>query len=95
MNKAVRQLDELTQQNAALVEQATAASQSMAEQAQGLAEMMTRFETGVPASDGGARRVAALPAQRSSSAARKPAPRVPAPARKATGTDGGAAWSEF
>jgi methyl-accepting chemotaxis protein len=95
VNKAVMQLDELTQQNAALVEQAMAASRSMAEQAQGLAEMMTRFETGAPASEGGARRVAVLPAQRPAVPGRTPAPRATGPARKATGTDGGAQWSEF
>jgi predicted phage tail protein len=43
VNKAVMQLDELTQQNAALVEQASAASQSMAEQARGLNESMSRY----------------------------------------------------
>ncbi len=43
VNKAVMQLDELTQQNAALVEQASAASQTMAEQAGGLNESMQRF----------------------------------------------------
>ena len=37
------QLDELTQQNAALVEEATAASQTMAEQAKGLNDSMQRF----------------------------------------------------
>jgi methyl-accepting chemotaxis protein len=44
VNKAVMQLDELTQQNAALVEEATAASQSMADQAQGLNEIMARYQ---------------------------------------------------
>ena len=43
VNKAVMQLDELTQQNAALVEEATAASQTMAEQAKGLNDSMQRF----------------------------------------------------
>jgi hypothetical protein len=37
------QMDELTQQNAALVEQATAASQAMAEQVRGLNEMLARY----------------------------------------------------
>jgi ABC-type transporter Mla subunit MlaD len=46
VNRAVMQMDELTQQNAALVEQATAASQSMVEQASGLNEMLTRFDVG-------------------------------------------------
>ncbi len=40
------QMDEMTQQNAALVEQATAASQSMADQARQLTNMMDRYQTG-------------------------------------------------
>ncbi|HET9390022.1 MAG TPA: methyl-accepting chemotaxis protein, partial [Steroidobacteraceae bacterium] len=43
VNRAVMQMDELTQQNAALVEQATAASQAMAEQVRGLNQMLERF----------------------------------------------------
>jgi methyl-accepting chemotaxis protein len=43
VNKAVMQMDEMTQQNAALVEQATAASQSMAGQAGDLNGMMERY----------------------------------------------------
>jgi len=43
VNKAIVQLDELTQQNAALVEEASAASQAMGEQADDLNEMMTFF----------------------------------------------------
>jgi methyl-accepting chemotaxis protein len=43
INKAVTQLDELTQQNAALVEQAAAASEGMAEQAKNLKESMSRY----------------------------------------------------
>lgn len=46
VNRAVIQLDEVTQQNAALVEEAAAASESMDEQAQDLAELMTFFRTG-------------------------------------------------
>jgi methyl-accepting chemotaxis protein len=46
VNKAVMQLDELTQQNAALVERATAASQSMAGQAYQLNEVMARYRVG-------------------------------------------------
>jgi methyl-accepting chemotaxis protein len=44
VNRAVMQMDELTQQNAALVEEATAASQAMAEQVRGLNEMLARFQ---------------------------------------------------
>jgi methyl-accepting chemotaxis protein len=48
VGRAVMQMDELTQQNAALVEQATAASKGMTEEAGGLNEMMTRYDfTGV------------------------------------------------
>jgi methyl-accepting chemotaxis protein len=46
VNRAVMQMDEMTQQNAALVEQATAASQSMADQARTLNEMMARYRLG-------------------------------------------------
>jgi methyl-accepting chemotaxis protein len=45
VNKAVMQLDQLTQQNAALVEEASAASQAMSEQARGLDDAMRRFRT--------------------------------------------------
>ncbi len=44
VNKAVMQMDEMTQQNAALVEQATAASQSMADQARDLTAMMEKYQ---------------------------------------------------
>jgi methyl-accepting chemotaxis protein len=44
VNKAVMQMDTMTQQNAALVEEATAASHSMADQARRLNEMMARFQ---------------------------------------------------
>ena len=43
VNKAVMQMDEMTQQNAALVEEATAASQSMADRARTLNDMMARY----------------------------------------------------
>jgi methyl-accepting chemotaxis protein len=46
VNRAVMQMDELTQQNAALVEEATAASQAMVEQVRGLNEMLARFQLG-------------------------------------------------
>jgi hypothetical protein len=49
VSKAVLQMDEMTQQNAALVEQSTAASQSMAEQARGLRQTMERYRLDGPA----------------------------------------------
>jgi len=109
VNKAVMQLDELTQQNAALVEEASAASQSMADQARSLNETMAKYEV----NDGGAarataravsagngpkaeRRTAARPWAGRSAAPGKSASR-PAPAAAstdATGTDD-AVWKEF
>jgi methyl-accepting chemotaxis protein len=43
INKAVGQMDEMTQQNAALVEQASAASENMAQQAKKMRELMEFF----------------------------------------------------
>ncbi len=48
VGRAIMQMDELTQQNAALVEQATAASQNMTTEASALNEMMGRYDfTGI------------------------------------------------
>ncbi len=44
VNRAVMQLDQMTQQNAALVEQATAASKSMASRSQTMSEMLERYQ---------------------------------------------------
>ncbi|MEQ6341966.1 MAG: methyl-accepting chemotaxis protein [Gammaproteobacteria bacterium] len=44
VNKAVMQMDEVTQQNAALVEEAAAASEAMDEQAKGLGQLMEFFK---------------------------------------------------
>jgi len=82
VNKAVMQLDELTQQNAALVEEATAASQSMADQAQGLNEIMARYEV-ADAKSPGAR--SSGPASPPSASARKESA-VAAPAERRSGT---------
>jgi methyl-accepting chemotaxis protein len=46
INMAIAQMDEVTQQNAALVEEAAAASQSMQEQATELAAVVGFFKTG-------------------------------------------------
>ncbi|MDQ7073150.1 MAG: methyl-accepting chemotaxis protein [Gammaproteobacteria bacterium] len=44
VNKAVSQMDEMTQQNAALVEQAAAASESLDEQGKSLQKLISFFE---------------------------------------------------
>ena len=46
VNAAVNQMDQVTQQNAAMVEQATAAAAGLKNEAQGLAELVARFRTG-------------------------------------------------
>ena len=51
MNQAVSNLDQMTQQNAALVEESSAAAMSMNEQAQRLAQVVAVFnvgQTGMP-----------------------------------------------
>jgi methyl-accepting chemotaxis protein len=111
VNKAVMQMDEMTQQNAALVEQATAASQSMADQARDLSKMMDRYQVSDSGSAGRAVRsepaVSARPERRSVNRPFSGKPRVPAkptavasveaPAarRKAVANSGDADWREF
>ncbi|MGZ3182054.1 MAG: methyl-accepting chemotaxis protein [Telluria sp.] len=80
VNRAITQMDEMTQQNAALVEEAAAAAESMKEQAAALARAMAFFKLGAAQQTGAARierggtSVRALQAPR----ARKAAPRAPA-----------------
>jgi methyl-accepting chemotaxis protein len=94
VNKAVMQMDTTTQQNAALVEEAAAASQAIVEQAQALNSLVARFDLG----DG----VAAPPVVErrgkdrpwsAAAPAKKAMPAAP-PVRKAAVNDG-AEWSEF
>jgi methyl-accepting chemotaxis protein len=89
VNTAVNQMDQVTQQNAAMVEEATAASHALTSEADTLARLISRFELGDQA-----RAPAAHPAQ--------PQPRT-VTAMKTTGhRSGGAAlaaaedsWDEF
>jgi len=46
VNSAVNQMDQVTQQNAAMVEQATAAASNMRSESGALAELVSRFQTG-------------------------------------------------
>ncbi|MCW1427553.1 methyl-accepting chemotaxis protein [Novosphingobium sp. JCM 18896] len=73
INTTVSEMDRMTQQNAAMVEQSTAASRSLADEANELTALVSRFSTG----EGGygAPRVAALPVT--------PAPRPAAPSMPA------------
>jgi methyl-accepting chemotaxis protein len=97
INTAVNTMDQGTQQNAAMVEQSTAASHSLAKEAASLNELLSRFNLG----QGGGRNASA-PTQIASSASR-PAP-SPARAlgRKIAGAFGGGSsaaaaqsWEEF
>ncbi|WP_160008373.1 methyl-accepting chemotaxis protein [Rhizobium sp. 18055] len=97
INTAVNTMDQGTQQNAAMVEQSTAASHSLAKEAASLNELLARFNLG----QGGGKSTSA-PAQVASSASR-PAP-SPARAlgRKIAGAFGGGSsaaaaqsWEEF
>ncbi len=98
VNKAVMQMDTTTQQNAALVEEAAAASQAIVEQAQALNSLVSRYNVGDGRSSGSALEQRAdriLSAKPAPAAARKPAAAAsPAPARKAVSGDS-AEWSEF
>ena len=106
VNKTVMQLDELTQQNAALVEQASAASQAMADQARGLNMAMQGYrvksddEEEKPAAKGGSSRAAeANPAVERRRASRPWAgkaepPAAPARSRVVIGDDE-SVWKEF
>lgn len=97
VNKAITQLDEVTQQNAALVEQAAASSESLDEQALALTELMTFFNTG-EAEVASAPRTAVTrkPAAQQQKPAARPAPRptmrhAPQPVSQ----DQGEEWEEF
>lgn len=46
VNGAINQMDQVTQQNAAMVEQSTAASHALSQQAKDLAQLMARFTVG-------------------------------------------------
>ncbi|SFL48680.1 methyl-accepting chemotaxis protein [Rugamonas rubra] len=74
VNTAIVQMDQVTQQNAALVEQAAAAAEAMQEQAARLGDVVSVFK--LDASAASAARVAAPPARRAVPArAAAPAPR--------------------
>ena len=102
INQAINQMDEVTQQNAALVEEAAAAASSLQDQAVNLAHVVSvfRLDEMEPAPAAAAVSAAGTPASvlplRSKMAVR-PASSVPASARRIAnmrpGGDGG--WEEF
>ena len=89
VNKAITQMDEVTQQNAALVEEAAAASESLDEQARGLTKQMGYFKSGESSAAAEAPRAAAPAPKRAA---------APAPSRAAATTKVAASddeWEEF
>ena len=52
VNTAVNQMDQVTQQNAAMVEQSTAASHSLNGQSGELDDLVSRFKVGAPGASG-------------------------------------------
>jgi len=99
VNKAVMQMDETTQQNAALVEEAAAASQAIVEQAQALNAVVGRYDVGnlemraPPKNETPAERRSGARAWAKRGASPKPAA-VPITALKSAAA-GGAEWNEF
>ncbi|MFN3522752.1 MAG: methyl-accepting chemotaxis protein [Phenylobacterium sp.] len=96
VNTAVNQMDQMTQQNAAMVEESTAASHALAQEGEELARLMGEFRLGLNRAQGGG-----APAVRAARRAPAPAPRTAvtrsgaATARKLdveTAADG---WEEF
>jgi len=89
VSKAVMQMDEVTQQNAALVEQAAAASESLDEQARGLDDLMTFFNVGEQTT-----RVA-RPASHTAPATKSVKPKAVRPSRKSVAAKSDEDWEEF
>jgi methyl-accepting chemotaxis protein len=69
VNKAITMMDEVTQQNAALVEEASAAAQALSEQAGKLSQMIARYRVGEGSADEAPRAAALRPEARTAPAA--------------------------
>jgi methyl-accepting chemotaxis protein len=82
VNKAITMMDDVTQQNAALVEEASAAAQALTEQASSLTQLIARYKVGEGADE--AHRAPAAPA-RPKAVASAPAVERRAPSRPLTG----------
>jgi methyl-accepting chemotaxis protein len=107
VNTAVNQMDQVTQQNAAMVEQSTAASHNLAQEAEELARLVARFQLSGSAAVAPAQPKAKAQPVAARPAAPAPRPQAPAPRPqlRTTGTGGAAAallsqpdedgWEEF
>jgi methyl-accepting chemotaxis protein len=98
VNTAITQMDQVTQQNAALVEEAAAAAASMQEQAERLADVAASFKLDQEsmrqslAAPAAARKIAAAPIARPAPALKKPVAKL---ARKPATVGNDKEWEEF
>jgi len=88
INQAITQMDQVTQQNAALVEEASAAAQSLQEQAGSLVRAVSIFKI-----DASGKHAAPRAQAGGSPAARAEEPSLPGPQQLAVA--GGGEWREF
>jgi methyl-accepting chemotaxis protein len=98
VNKAVMQMDQTTQQNAALVEEAAAASQAIVEQAQAMGAMIARYDVGNETGHGSVRALERRSKDRpwARSPAKNEATPPSARARtRAAASGGDSGWNEF
>jgi methyl-accepting chemotaxis protein len=92
VNTAVNQMDQVTQQNAAMVEEATAASHALTSEADTLSRLISRFELGDRAAQPQAQHATAQPQRRPVAQMRTTAPRGGAAPAFATQEE---SWDEF
>ncbi|SKA07613.1 methyl-accepting chemotaxis protein [Consotaella salsifontis] len=99
VSTAADQMDKVTQQNAAMVEETTAAAQSLTQETATLADLIAQFRTAV-SSGQSAQGSRGAPRRTAAPAAPRPAPR-PVPQMKVAGSGGAApkaasdGWEEF
>ncbi len=100
INMAITEMDNVTQQNAALVEQSAAAAGALEEQADGLAKLVSTFKLDrehmrakAPAATRSAPRLVAQPPRKAAAPAQAAAPK-PAPKAKVAASDSDS-WEEF
>ncbi|OCJ17481.1 chemotaxis protein [Rhizobium sp. AC44/96] len=99
VNQAMNQMDQVTQQNAAMVEETTAASVALNDEAQTLQQLVTRFRVG-GSSNAAALRSTAQQMRAPAAPAYRPVAPAPAPRRAVAQSRGSAAlaqdsWEEF
>ena len=93
VNKALTQMDEVTQQNSALVEENAATAKTLAEQSAAMDDRVTFFKLDQSAAAGASRPVASRPAASAprapAGAAKRPAPAPKAAPKRAANGSGG------